>query len=116
MKLEIKGFGAGTEQAYYSGNIIEDKNGNLLNDGTDNQFGRIYTLDSGSSEPTYEVFPDEPFFPSYATIHTAKDAYKSVLSDVGCNLPLWMNTINESCVKHWKGLIHMSEAKQGKKA
>ena len=45
-------------------------------------------MDSGSSEPTYEVFPDEPFFPSYATIHTAKDAYKSVLSDVGCNLPL----------------------------
>ena len=88
LKLEIKGFGAGTEQAYYSGNIIEDKNGDLLNDGTDNQFGRIYTLDSGSSEPTYEVFPDEPFFPSYATIHTAKDAYKSVLSDVGCNLPL----------------------------
>lgn len=30
--------------------------------------------------------------------------------------PFWMNTINESCVKHWKGLIHMSEAKQGKKA
>jgi hypothetical protein len=31
---------------------------------------------------------DQPFFPSHATVQTAHQAYKDVLSDVGCNQPL----------------------------
>ena len=33
------------------------------------------------------MFVDKPFFDSKAEIQDAKDAYKSVLSDVGANLP-----------------------------
>lgn len=35
----------------------------------------------------WTVFVDKPFFDSKAEIQDAKDAYKSVLSDVGANLP-----------------------------
>lgn len=115
LKLEIKGFGAGTEQAYYSGNIIEDKDGKLLNDGTNNEFGRLYTLDSGSFEPTYEVFPNEAFFPSYATIHSAKDAYKLVLSDVGCNLPLFDEHDQRIVRETLEGAYTYEGSKTGKK-
>jgi hypothetical protein len=36
----------------------------------------------------YPIWVGAPFFPSYATIDTATNAYKLVLSDVGCNQPL----------------------------
>ena len=37
----------------------------------------------------WEVFVNQPFFPSHARLETAQDAYKSVLSDVGCTLPVF---------------------------
>ena len=39
----------------------------------------------------WEVFRTEPFFPSYATIESAEAAYRNVLSDAGCNLPVMLN-------------------------
>jgi hypothetical protein len=39
------------------------------------------------SKPPYRPWADAPFFPSLATIHTATNAYKQVLSDVGCTQP-----------------------------
>ena len=33
---------------------------------------------------------DMEVFPSYVTTHTARDAFKNVLSDVGCNRPVPM--------------------------
>ncbi|WP_437520625.1 hypothetical protein WME79_27340 [Sorangium sp. So ce726] len=36
----------------------------------------------------YSPWVDAPFFPSHATIEPAGDAYKSVLSDVGCTSPV----------------------------
>jgi hypothetical protein len=51
--------------------------------------GRTTSTENGGSVPTsYEPFVNGPFFPSYATIHTATNAYKQVLSDVGCNQPM----------------------------
>ncbi len=41
-----------------------------------------------NSNPPYSPWADRPFFPSHATIQTATQAYKDVLSDVGCNRPL----------------------------
>ena len=46
------------------------------------------TASKGASPPTYQNFMSTPFFPSYATIHTAADAFKIVLSDVGCSQPM----------------------------
>jgi hypothetical protein len=39
------------------------------------------------SNPPYSAWVSAPFFPSYATIDEVTNAYKKVLSDVGCNQP-----------------------------
>ena len=41
-----------------------------------------------NDEHYYKQWVDEPFFPSYAKIESARDAYKTVLSDVGANMPV----------------------------
>ena len=77
----------GKQQYYMSGNIMpgrftEANQSAGLNIGTES--GGI--LPAGSTPP-YSATVSAPFFPSYATIHSATAAYKQVLSDVGCNLP-----------------------------
>ena len=78
--LDHEGVGTGTQKAYVSGNIRENKNGTKSQD----KQGDTYVA-NGSVD--YPSFVSEPFFPSYATIHSAEDAFKIVLSDVGCNSP-----------------------------
>lgn len=91
-----EGVGIGTQRAYVNGNIRENKDGSLSAD----KYGDTYGF-TGSVD--YETFVDQPFFPSYATIETAQEAYKSVLSDVGCNQPMLDNhdlrIINETLTK-----------------
>lgn len=47
------------------------------------------TQSNDNPEPTWEIFPTNgPLFPSFATIESAQDAFKSVISDVGANQPV----------------------------
>ena len=39
----------------------------------------------------WEPWSQQPFFPSYATVQTAREARQDVLSDVGCNMPSLVN-------------------------
>src|SRR5699024_10023186 len=41
-----------------------------------------------SGKVNYKTYVNNPFFPSYVTTQTAENAYKNVLSNVGCNLPV----------------------------
>jgi hypothetical protein len=66
--------------AYVSGNIRENKDHTLTND----KKGTTYDASGNEKEKTWY---DEPFFPSYATIHSAKDAFKIVTSDAGATMP-----------------------------
>ncbi len=87
--MDLENYGVGTLQAYYAGNILQNANGSFKCDGTNNSCGRRYTLSNGNPEPAWEIFPTSgPFFPSYAKIDSAKDAFKKVLSDVGNTLPV----------------------------
>lgn len=72
----------GTDKAYVFGNIRENKNHTLTFD----KKGDTYNA-TGNVPTTYEYFVSEPLFPSYATIHEAKDALKIVTSYSGATMP-----------------------------
>ena len=90
LTAQLEGKGKGSQSYYYAGNIMQNTNGSYACDGTDNSCGRVIDRDP-TQIVDWEVFVNQPFFPSYASIETAKDAYKSVLSDVGCTLPAFDN-------------------------
>jgi hypothetical protein len=82
----------GTQQYYDVGNVMP---GHF--DETNQAAGRTT---SGVVPTTYSVFVTAPFFPSYATLQSAGDAFKSVLSDVGCTQPVFddhdVRVVNET--------------------
>ena len=88
MKAQLEGTGKGSQSYYYAGNIYQNNNGSIVCDGTDNTCSST-TQVSGGQVVDWTVFVSTPFFPSYATIQTANDAFKSVLSDVGCTQPVF---------------------------
>lgn len=75
-----EGGGERTQFAYVNGNIRENKDGSLTHD----QLNVTYRATGPEPE---KAFVNEPFFPSEATIHSAKDAYKIVCSDAGATMP-----------------------------
>ena len=81
----------GTQKYYFAGNVMPG-----VFDETNQTTGRKY---SGTPDG-YSPWVDAPFFPSYAKIHSATEAFKSVLSDVGCTQPLFddhdIRMINET--------------------
>jgi len=73
----------GTDKAYVNGNIRENKDHSLTND----KKGDTYNA-TGNIPTTYEYVVSEPLFPSYAAIHSAKDAMKIVTSYGGATMPM----------------------------
>jgi len=67
----------GTQQYYMAGNLLPG------HCDLDDQMG--CTAPGGT--PPYDLWVDQPFFPSHAQIDSAEEAYKKVLSDVGCQVP-----------------------------
>lgn len=76
-----EGAGTGKQQIYFDGNVMPG-----YFDETNQTAGRKFTNKSGVTID-YDNFVNTPFFPSYVTTQTAKNAYKIVLSDVGCVQP-----------------------------
>ena len=120
---DFEGTGTGTQRAYVSGNIREELNGTKTADKLD----VTYKCTWRPKQTTHwEPWVSEPFFPSFATIHTADEAYQNVLSDVGCNQPELDNhdqrmvsetlsgsatTIGRNCKK--RGLIDHEDDSEG---
>ncbi len=73
----------GMQRAFFEGNVMPG-----YFDETNQEYGRRARVGSGITKD-YETFVDQPFFPSHVTTQSAKEAYKIVLSDVGCNYPVF---------------------------
>ncbi|MBO4315749.1 MAG: hypothetical protein J5867_07300 [Prevotella sp.] len=73
----------GIDQAYVSGNIRENKNHTLTYDAKNVTYNA-----TGNIPTTYQYLVNEPLFPSFAVIHSAKDAFKIVTSDGGATMPM----------------------------
>ncbi|MCI6504449.1 MAG: hypothetical protein MSA13_07540 [Prevotella sp.] len=85
LRLQLEGTGSGTQSAYVSGNIREEINGTMTRD----QLNATYRYETSNGQVVnWQPFVSEPFFPSYATVETAESALRSVLSDVGANMPV----------------------------
>ncbi|MCR5679357.1 MAG: hypothetical protein K6G08_03970 [Prevotella sp.] len=73
----------GRDQAYIKGNIRENKDHSQTQDAANVTYNA-----TGNIPTTYQYRVSEPLFPSYATIHTAKDALKIVTSTAGATMPV----------------------------
>ena len=72
----------GGDQAYIHGNIRENKDHSLTQDAKNVTYNA-----TGNIPTTYQYVVSEPLFPSYATIHSAKEAFKIVTSYAGAYMP-----------------------------
>jgi hypothetical protein len=70
----------GTQQYHCKGNVMPGKF-------TENEQSKACVQGSGTPQG-YSPWVDTPWFPSEAEIHSAKDAFKHVLSDVGNTSPV----------------------------
>ena len=77
----------GTNQAYVSGNIRENKNHTLTRDALNDTYNAVASK-GGAIPTTYDYLVKQPLFPSYANIHTAQEALKIVTSDAGATMPM----------------------------
>lgn len=77
-----------TQRYYFAGNVMPG-----VFDESNQEIGRTPNFEDADRFDTmfYEQWVDHPFFPSYAAIQSAGDAYKRVLSDVGCTMPVLDN-------------------------
>lgn len=71
----------GPQQYYVEGNIMEGVAGPEGPTGT-------FRGMNVRGEQDAPVTVDKPFFPPYVKTHSAREAYKNVLADVGCNVPM----------------------------
>lgn len=82
LNAQHEGVGLGKQQYYFHGNVM----GGYF-DQTNQEDGRKTTI-SNNEKINYQTFVDQPFFPPHIETQSARAAYKSVLSNVGSNLPL----------------------------
>lgn len=122
LSADLEGTGGGTQSYYVSGNIRENLDGTKT---TDQQALRRERVKQGQVVD-WQVFRDEPFFPSLAQVESAEAAWRNVLSDVGCNLPeadnhdqrmvaetLTGTTSTQGFHTHKKGLIDRESDAEG---
>lgn len=112
LKADLEGTGKGSQSYYVSGNIRENADGSKTTDKLNDTYR--YTT-SGGQVVDWEVFRTEPFFESHISIEPAEQALRSVLSDVGCNLPAIDNHDERMVSETLNGTTSTVGSRTGKK-
>lgn len=106
---EHENVGMGMQRAYFNGNVMPGR----FNE-SNQEAGRRIRYSNGATYQ-YETFVDAPFFPSYVTTQSATHAYKIVLSDVGCNQPVFDNHDQRMISETLAGTYSVTGSVTGKK-
>lgn len=105
LNAQHENYGGGMQRYFFDGNIME---------GVFNENNQSAGRKESGKKVSYETFVTKPFFLPYVTTQSARDAYKDVLSDVGCNQPVFDNhdirIINETL----KGTYTYKGSRSGK--
>jgi hypothetical protein len=105
LNAQHEGYGGGMQRYFFDGNIMP---------GRFNEKNQAVGRTETGKKVDYQTFVDKPFFEPYVTTQSATDAFKNVLSDVGCNLPIFddhdIRIINETL----NGTYKYSGSKSGK--
>lgn len=112
LRHQFEGTGKGSQAAYVSGNVRVATNGTMTQDAENVTYK--YEL-SGGQQLTWKPWNDKPFFESLAVIETAEAAYRNVLSDVGCNLPLLNSHDRRMVTETYNGTTSTVGSKTGKR-
>lgn len=112
LEATLEGPHPGTQSYYVSGNIRENLNGTKTEDKQDETYNKVVKAQHSQQ---WEVFVQEPFFPSYATIESAEAAFNNVLSDVGCNQPILDNHDERMVRETLLGTTSTTGSRSGKK-
>ncbi|MEN0052849.1 MAG: T9SS C-terminal target domain-containing protein [Mucilaginibacter sp.] len=103
LNAQHEGYGGGMQRYYFDGNVMpghfDEKN---------EADGR-----TESGKVNYKTFVDKPFFDPYVTTQSAEDAYKDVLSDVGCNQPVFDDHDTRIINETMKGTYSIKGSKSG---
>ncbi|MEI6950310.1 Ig-like domain-containing protein [Paraflavisolibacter sp. H34] len=79
LNAQHEGYGGGMQRYFFDGNVMP---GHF--DERNQAEGR-----KESGKASYQTFVSQPFFEPFVTTQSATDAYKDVLSDVGCTVPVF---------------------------
>ncbi|WP_316767161.1 Ig-like domain-containing protein [Pedobacter frigiditerrae] len=105
LNAQHEGYGGGMQRYFFDSNVMPGK--------FDEKNQAVGRTESGK-KVDYQTFVDKPFFEPYVTTQSALNAYKDVLSDVGCNQPIFddhdIRIVNETL----NGTYTYSGSKSGK--
>ncbi|MFV0290122.1 MAG: hypothetical protein ACK5IJ_04375 [Mangrovibacterium sp.] len=82
LNMQHEGVGKGMQRAFFDGNVMTG----YFNEKNQEE-GRKASYSNGDTS-SYVTFVEKPFFDPQMNTQSAAAAYKDVLSDVGCRLPL----------------------------
>jgi hypothetical protein len=107
LKAQHEGLGKATQRYYAVGNVLENVDGSFECTGAASEDSCGCSNEWSRNERVrYRTFVDKPFFASHATLLSAQNAFKSVISDCGANMPMLdehdTRIINETINKTWK--------------
>ncbi len=105
LNAQHEGYGGGMQRYFFDGNVMP---------GRFNEKNQTVGRTETGKKVDYQTFVDQPFFEPYVATQSAEDAFKNVLSDVGCNQPVLddhdIRIINETL----NGTYKYSGSKSGK--